>query len=270
MILSGAGEAGPAAAELRERKIPVLLTVKYPERERESDPDAKEELTALRRRVEAPATAAILAKAGVRFAFQSADMENPRDFVRNIGKAVEAGLDKGAALRALTLTPAEIFGVADRFGSIEPKKTANLIVATGDLFDASTRVKFAFIDGRKYEITEMEPAGSREAAPMPQPAATATGTWSLTVTTPQGPMEVTLKLEQQGENVTGAASYAMGEATLVDGKFAAGRLTFRVSAGGHEASFSGTIHGDSLTGTFNAGDMGTLECRGSRGPRKIE
>ena len=98
------------------------------------------------------------------FAFQSGDMANPRDFMRNISRSIEAGLDKDIALRALTLTPAEIFGVADRFGSLEKGKTANLVVATGDLFDSRTRVKHVFIDGAKFDIPEPESSRARGAS----------------------------------------------------------------------------------------------------------
>jgi imidazolonepropionase-like amidohydrolase len=165
LILDGGLEASRAAALLKKNRVPVLLSVKFPERDREADPEAEDELQVLRRRVEAPATAAALARAGVQFAFQSGDMANPRDFIRNITRSIEHGLDKDIALRALTLTPAEIFGVSDRFGSLEKGKTANVVVATGDLFDARTRVKYVFIDGAKFDITEPEPSRSREAPP---------------------------------------------------------------------------------------------------------
>jgi imidazolonepropionase-like amidohydrolase len=155
-ILSGGAEAGARAAVLKDRHVPVLLSAKYPERDREGDPEEQEELAVLRRRVDAPATAAALGRAGVTFAFQSGDMTNPRDFIHNAARSVEAGLDRQAALRALTLTPAEIFGVADRIGSIEKGKTANLIVATGDIFDTRTRVRTVFVDGHKFDIQEEE------------------------------------------------------------------------------------------------------------------
>jgi imidazolonepropionase-like amidohydrolase len=156
MILSGGAEAAPRAALLKEKRIPVLLSAKYPERDRDADPEEQEELAVLRRRMEAPATAAALQRAGVTFAFQSGDMTSPRDFVHNVARSIEAGLERQAALRALTLAPAEIFGVADRIGSIEKGKAANLVVATGDIFDARTRVKQVFIDGRKFDIPEEE------------------------------------------------------------------------------------------------------------------
>ncbi len=160
VMLVGCAEGGNMATALKSRNIPVLLAVKYPERPASTDPDFREELATLRRRVEAPANAAALAKAGVRFALVSDDMANPRDFINNIGRAIEAGLDKDVALRALTLTPAEILGVADRLGTIEKNKTANLVLATGDIFDQKTRIKHAFVDGRKFDITEQTPAPS--------------------------------------------------------------------------------------------------------------
>ncbi|PYV19733.1 MAG: amidohydrolase [Acidobacteria bacterium] len=156
MILSGGAEAARSAALLKEKRIPVLLSAKYPERDRDADPEEQEELAVLRRRMEAPATAAALQRAGVPFAFQSGDMTSPRDFIHNVARSIEAGLERAAALRALTLAPAEIFGVADRIGSIERGKAANLVVATGDIFDARTRVKQVFIDGRKFDIPEEE------------------------------------------------------------------------------------------------------------------
>lgn len=163
LILSGGMEAEKIAATLHERNVPLLLSMKYPEREKDGDPEAKEELNVLRRRMNSPSCAAALARAGVKFAFQSGDMANPKDFIRNIGRAVEAGLDRDTAVRALTLTAAEIFGVADRVGSIDKNKTANLILTTGDIFNPDARVKFAFVDGRKFEIVEPEPRRERGA-----------------------------------------------------------------------------------------------------------
>src|SRR5213593_2167063 len=146
-ILSGGSEAARIAPLLKEKGVPVLLSMKFPERDRESDPELEEEL---------PVNAAALAKAGVQFAFQSGDISSPRDFMRNIARSVEAGLPKDIAMRALTLTAAEIFGIAGKLGSIEKGKAANLTIATGDVFDSRTRVKYVFIDGKKYDITEPE------------------------------------------------------------------------------------------------------------------
>jgi imidazolonepropionase-like amidohydrolase len=67
-------------------------------------------------------------------------MANPKDFIRNVARAVEAGLDRDTAVRALTLSAAEIFGVSDRVGSIEVGKIADLVVTDGDLLELRTQV----------------------------------------------------------------------------------------------------------------------------------
>jgi imidazolonepropionase-like amidohydrolase len=67
-----------------------------------------------------------------------------------VKKAIDAGLSREDAVRALTLSPAEIYGVADRIGSIEKGKIGNLVVTRGDLFDDRTKVEMIFVDGKKY------------------------------------------------------------------------------------------------------------------------
>ena len=68
--------------------------------------------------------------------------------MKNVGRAVKAGLSPDAAVRALTINAAKIAGVGDRLGSIEKGKIANVIVTDGDLFDEKTSIKHVFIDGR--------------------------------------------------------------------------------------------------------------------------
>jgi len=145
--LSGAGESGTVAASLKERNVPVLLSLKFPDRPTDAGPDSDESLRSLRRRVEAPKCAAQLEQAGVRFAFGSAGA-TPQDFVKNAGRTVKAGLASEAALRALTLSAAELLGVDQQLGSIEQGKVANLIVTDGDLFAEKTRVRYVFVDGK--------------------------------------------------------------------------------------------------------------------------
>jgi imidazolonepropionase-like amidohydrolase len=79
-------------------------------------------------------------------------MANPKDFIRNVARAVEAGLERDIAVRALTLSAAEIFGVSDRVGSIEVGKIADLVVTDGDLLELRTQVKPLFISGREISL----------------------------------------------------------------------------------------------------------------------
>src|ERR1022692_64654 len=89
---------------------------------------------------QAPSVPAILQKAGVKFALYSDGLDQPRDLQRAVKKAIDAGLSREDAIRALTLSPAQIYGVADRLGSIEKGKIANLVVTKGELFDDRTTV----------------------------------------------------------------------------------------------------------------------------------
>ena len=106
----------------------------------------------------APAAPGLLQKAGVKFALYSDGIEQPRELQRAVKKAIDAGLPREDAIRALTLSAAEIYGVADRLGSIETGKIGNLVVTKGDLFDNMTKVEMIFVDGRQYR-PEPEHAG---------------------------------------------------------------------------------------------------------------
>jgi imidazolonepropionase-like amidohydrolase len=130
---------------------PVLVNVDWPVRDKDGDPDADVSLATLRFRDRAPTTPGELERAGVRFAFYSGRISDPRDVLANVRKAIALGLTADGALRALTVAPAEIFGVADRVGTLDVGKIANLVVTEGELFDARPRVKYVFVDGRKFE-----------------------------------------------------------------------------------------------------------------------
>jgi imidazolonepropionase-like amidohydrolase len=93
-----------------------------------------------------------LAKRGVKVAFASYDAHQSRNLPYAAGFAVAFGLPHDEALRALTLTPAEIWGVADQLGSLDAGKTANVVVANGDPLDVKTDVKHVFIAGRDIPL----------------------------------------------------------------------------------------------------------------------
>jgi imidazolonepropionase-like amidohydrolase len=157
-IVTGAREAHEVAADLKAQKVRVIFSLNFPQRPRTLAPDAEESIDALRERAEAPKAPGELARSGVVFAFESAGLSDPKDFVRNAAKAVKAGLAEDAAIRALTLDAATIAGVADRLGSIEKGKAANLIVTDGSLFDEKTKITRVFVDGRAVSLEAAPPA----------------------------------------------------------------------------------------------------------------
>ena len=156
-VISGAREADQVAAEIKARSARVIYNVNYPTRSRALAPDADESISVLRERANAPKVPAALDKSGVVFAFSAAGVREPRDFVRNVARAIREGLPVDAALRALTINAAKIAGADNRVGSIDKGKIANLVVTSGDLFDENTQVKHVFIDGRLVAIDPPAP-----------------------------------------------------------------------------------------------------------------
>ena len=160
------GQQGYAVTDaLAASKIPVLVSLKWPERPKDADPEGEQTLRELRFRGRAPGTPAALAKAGVKFAFYSDGLAEPKDIFKSVKKATDAGLSPDAALRAFTLDAADILGLGDRMGSIVPGKIANLLVTDGDIFGEKTKVKHVFVDGNWFEIHEEAAPKSDEKKP---------------------------------------------------------------------------------------------------------
>ena len=97
-----------------------------------------------------------LYKRGVKIAFASYDAHQVRNLPYQAGFAVAFGLPHGEALKAITLNAAEIWGVADRLGSLDVGKTANVVVANGDPLDVKADVKHVFIEGREISLTDRQ------------------------------------------------------------------------------------------------------------------
>src|SRR5689334_4022541 len=142
-IILGGNDAWKVASLLKEKNIPVILTGVFSLPSREDD--AYDAL------YENPSK---LQQAGVRFCISTGD---PGAEVRNLplyaGMAAAYGLSKSDALKSVTLYPAQIMNVADRLGSIDVGKMANLVVTDGDLLEIRTHIRYLFIDGRPVVLT---------------------------------------------------------------------------------------------------------------------
>jgi imidazolonepropionase-like amidohydrolase len=264
VIIAGGADSWQLADRLQKANVPVLLSLNLPKRTTaaisEADP---EPLRVLRERVAAPKTAGKLAAARVRFAFQSGGLTTISDLIANAAKAVEGGLTKDDALRAFTISAAEIFDVADRLGSIETGKIANLTVMRGELFDRNSRVAHVFIDGRPIEL--------RPPTPGAQAGNSASGAWSLTVDLGQGELAVTLTLQQEGDRLRGAMQGALGTVDIANATLGpAGEIGFTapVTLEGQttEATFSGTITGNDMKGAVNITGRAPGSFTGKRTP----
>jgi imidazolonepropionase-like amidohydrolase len=142
-IILGGNDAWKVASLLKEKNIPVILTGIFSLPSREDD--AYDSL------YENPAK---LQQAGVRFCISTGDAgPEVRNLAQYAGMASAFGLSKADAVKSVTLYPAQILNVADRLGSIEVGKMANLVVTDGDLLEIRTRIRFLLIDGRPVVLT---------------------------------------------------------------------------------------------------------------------
>jgi imidazolonepropionase-like amidohydrolase len=137
MILAGGGEAYKVKELLRSKNIPVILRPVLSRVQEEDD--------AYDSQLSQPAE---LSKAGVKFAIASFDNSFARRLGQNAANASAHGLSSDDALKAVTLYPAQIFGLADQIGTLETGKLANVIVTNGDPLELTTDVKYLFIKGR--------------------------------------------------------------------------------------------------------------------------
>jgi hypothetical protein len=280
-MIAGGLQSYQVADLLKQKNITVLLSLNYPQRPANMEDPESEPLRVLRDRAAAPTSAAALHKAGVRFAFQSGYLNRPSDYVANAAKAIEAGLPKDEAIKAMTIYPAEIFGVAEQLGSIEKGKIANLVVTSGDLFDRRSQIKHVFVDGKPYEVKAPAPTqagpggrfggrGGRPGAGNSAPSAvSAAGSWSITSESPQGPIQLTFTIKQEDATISGEVASPFGTFPL-SGTLNGNELSFAFTAKIQDQEVpvtgKGSIDGNSIRGSMNA--MGQdAGFSGTRTPR---
>jgi imidazolonepropionase-like amidohydrolase len=136
LILMGAAEGWMVAGDLAKRNVAVVIKPL-------TDIPSFDGLGATLE------NAARLAQAGVTVAIASFDTHNARNLRQQTGNAISYGLDRDAALKSVTLVPAQLWGVADRIGSLDVGKDADVVVWSGDPFELTTRAEHVFIRGRE-------------------------------------------------------------------------------------------------------------------------
>ncbi len=140
-VFYGAEQGFKAAGEIAKAGIPVILGSLY-----DLPPVWEDGYDALYR------NPGILAAAGVKIAFSSSSASLAKDLPYHAAKAAAFGLDRAEALRAVTINPAEILGVAATMGSLEKGKAANIVLADDDILEMRTNIRKVYIDGREVDL----------------------------------------------------------------------------------------------------------------------
>lgn len=134
LILQGVADGWVVADQIARARVPVII-------------DPLRNLPDFEARGATLENAGRLAQAGVEVALATFDAHNARNVKYYAGSAVAYGMPYDAALRAVTVAPARIFGIADRYGTLQPGKDADVVVWSGDPFELSTLVEHVFIKG---------------------------------------------------------------------------------------------------------------------------
>jgi hypothetical protein len=288
LVLVGATEGWRAVDAIRGHGVVVSVNFPRPAQVtgwrfrgslRQAPDDSAAAEAAAQRVIEA--NAAALHAAGIRFALAPGGVR-PNEYLANVRKAVAAGLPAAAALEAMTLRAAEIAGAGEVLGSIEQGKLAHLVVSTGPLTAENTRITGVFVDGRYFEapaaVAEgrggerggsgtQQPGPGRRAGEAPVSLA---GTWHVVTESPQGSLESTLTVTQDGERFSGTMASQMGTTEVTDGRISGRRATWTITLSfggqGFTLSYQAEVTENRMTGSVTAGDFGTFTFRGERRP----
>jgi Amidohydrolase family len=281
LTIVGATEAFRALDAVKTAR-PLVVSVEFPQpvevtgwayrgaQRRELNDSATRD-AAVRRIVEA--NAATLNRAGVKFALAPGALR-PNDFIANVRKAIAAGLPREVAVAALTIRAAEIAGVGDQLGSIEPGKIADLVVADGPPLGDSTRVRTVFVDGIDYDVIPSAASrnGQRAAGGGGRSGEVAqvAGTWVMTVNGPQGAMTSTMTLTQTADAIDGNMISEFGTAAISEGRVNGRTLTWSASfqMGGERTTvnFEADVDGSRMTGRLRAGETGAMTFTAEKKP----
>jgi len=282
LILGEVKEGWDVTGKLKASSAKVFLSLELPEekkkdekkpeekKEEKKPEDASPEKQALEKRKAEfignyVAQAATFQRAGITFGFSVLNVK-PKDIQPGLRRMIKAGLTEDQALAALTTSPAQLLGVSDRLGSIDPGKIANIVISERPYFNEKAKVKYVFVEGVQYKVESKE-VKKDEAAKVD-----ITGEWRVVGQTQQGKSESTLVISKEGNDYKGTISggalpgqFALQEISLDGNKL---KFTFTM-ADGLKITTDVTVEGSSFKGTAVIGEGGeSIPVEGSKVPKK--
>jgi imidazolonepropionase-like amidohydrolase len=281
LVLGDVKEAWDMIPKIKTSNAKVFLSLDLPEAIKEVKKDDKvkkapdAETEALEKRKAEfvtlyTAQAAAFQKAGVPFGF-SANSVKLKDIPANLRRMIAAGLTEDQALAALTTTPAQLLGIADRVGSVDNGKIANLVISDKPYFNEKAKVRYVFVDGMLYNY-EVKEEKKSDSAKNNNGKAKPDGTWSYSTETPQGNSTGTLKIKNEGGKFSGSITSSMsGQETEltsveVDGNTLSFSFAFNAGGGNLTIDVSVTLDGDEFEGTMAVGQFGSFPMTGTKEP----
>ncbi|RYY96154.1 MAG: amidohydrolase, partial [Chitinophagaceae bacterium] len=235
-IIKAGGNEYQRIRDIAGTKATYILSLNFPQAQDVEDPnDARfVSLNDMKHWELAPTNPVAFEKAGVPFALTTADLRDPKTFWGNLRTAINYGLTEKAAFDALTRVPAQMLGVWDQVGSLEPGKWANLLITSGPIFNDKTVIYQNWVQGTRYNVRD---EGWRDMR----------GTYKLTLNTSSGPVDYTLNFKENN------AASLIGKDTVTSKFYYDGRQV-RINVAperraGQNLSLSGIVNEDQWSGT---------------------
>lgn len=252
----GSGHEYKVLDYLTEHPHPLVLPLAFPEKpDAETPEDAlNENLAELRHWYLAPENPARVASSGLPFSFTTDGMEEKDQFLNNLRKAVHAGLDAETALSAITSNPAELLGISDSHGTLEPGKVANLVITNGDLFQTNSSIQDVWVDGERFRIN-------------PAPESDVRGEWTASSDHPA--LSGTISISGAPDQLSGSIGSGEDAVDFSSVSFNDISKRFRIQFSGEE-TLDGTVRitaslsGDELTGWAEMPDGSRSEWSAGR------
>jgi imidazolonepropionase-like amidohydrolase len=225
-----------------------------------------------KRKVEAitnyEAQAAAFRNAGISFGFSTMSAKS-KDVHANIRRMIAAGLPEDAALASLTITPAQMLGIADRVGTIDNGKIANILITDKPYFDEKSKIRYVFVDGNpyKFEVKEAPKKTNGNAK------VEIDGSWRMTIESPDGSSNGTVTFKKDGNSYTGVATSDRmpGNTPLKSVDLDGDNLTFTytVSVGDMsvEIEVTAKIDANSFSGSMSVGQWGSFPVEAVKDPK---
>ncbi|MDE2834049.1 MAG: amidohydrolase family protein [Bacteroidota bacterium] len=210
------------------------------------------------------ANAADLASSGLAFGFSTLGVK-PADLMGNVRLMIDNGLSEDAALAALTTTAADILGVAASMGTVEVGKMANMVVADGPVFEEKSKIKYVFVDGKRFEVEQ--PARSGRQGRGDQADLSPAGRWSFTVSSEDGNVGGTITIDGSATNWSGTITNDLTDETadLTNIRLDGRSLSFEFSLPElGTISVSVVVSEDSFDGDVTVEGIGAMPISGSR------
>ncbi len=222
-IIKGAGDEYQTINDIKKAGNRLIIPVNFPEAPDVKDPYDAMTVTyvTLKHYELAPSNLSRLSSAGLTFAITSSDLRRRSDFLKNLRKAVKAGLPEAEALKALTVTPAAMVGASDLLGALKKGMIANFLVTSGNIFEDDCVLYENWVQGKPYRLVDLRIHDIR-------------GTYSLSIDTADYNMilsgtidKPTIKLTHDTTQVRGAT--VTREKDIVSINFNRGTTGYRLS-----------------------------------------